>query len=221
MFPYNGWLGPGVTSVYRSVYNRKNLRVPVDLERAAQRGRLKSEANVVTSRAGPRPRSHLAGWEFDAAIAEFTARLSERPEFYRGTTASVTLADYPLAPDQLEALRAVLATAGIELGPIGEAPPVQELARRRALRPKAETDVKLSDSAKSLVADFAGARADLAQRRNAARRTVRRAERRRQSRRPASRRCRQLRPTRRPRLRSTTRHAARRASAAPRSATSS
>jgi septum site-determining protein MinC len=117
---------------------------------------------------------HLAGWEFDAAIAELTARLSERPEFYRGTTASITLGDNPLAPDQLEALAAVLATAGIELGRIAEAPPDQELARRRALRPKTETDVKLSDSAKSLIADFAGARADIAERRKRGETTVRR-----------------------------------------------
>ncbi|MGB6985124.1 MAG: septum site-determining protein MinC [Candidatus Aquilonibacter sp.] len=115
---------------------------------------------------------HLAGWEFDAAIAELTARLSERPNFYRGTTANVTLGGYPLAPEQVDALRAVLATAGIELGTIAEAPPDQELARRRALRPKA--DVKLSDSAKSLIADFAGARADIAERRKRGETTVRR-----------------------------------------------
>ncbi len=115
---------------------------------------------------------HLAGWEFDAAIAELTARLSERPEFYRGTTASITLGEHPLATEQIEALAAVLATAGIELGAIADAPPDQELARRRALRPKA--DVRLSDSARSLIADFAGARADIAERRKRGETTVRR-----------------------------------------------
>ncbi|HTZ55613.1 MAG TPA: septum site-determining protein MinC [Candidatus Acidoferrum sp.] len=118
---------------------------------------------------------HLAGWDFDTAIAELIARLSERPEFYRGTTASVTLGEQPLAPEQLEALRSVLASAGIELGPIAETLPDQELARRRALRPKNETDAKLSDSARSLVADFAGARADIAERRKRGETSVRRA----------------------------------------------
>jgi septum site-determining protein MinC len=109
---------------------------------------------------------HLAGWDFDTAIAELTARLSERPEFYRGTTASVIFGDEPLGPEQVEVLRAVLANAGIELGSIAEVLPDQELARRRALRPKAE--VKLSESARSLVADFAGARADIVARRKRA-----------------------------------------------------
>lgn len=114
---------------------------------------------------------HLAGWDFDAAIAELTARLSERPDFYRGTTASVTLGDAPLVPEQLDTLRGVLAAAGIELGDVGNAAPDQELARRRAMRPKA--DVKLSDSARSLVADFAGARADIAERRKRGEASVR------------------------------------------------
>jgi septum site-determining protein MinC len=115
---------------------------------------------------------HLAGWDFDAAIAELTARLSERPDFYRGTTASVSLGETALGPEQIEALRAVLAEAGIGLGPIAEGLPGQELARRRALRPK--VDVKLSDSARSLVADFAGARADIAARRKRGETSVRR-----------------------------------------------
>jgi septum site-determining protein MinC len=106
---------------------------------------------------------HLAGWEFDAAIAELAARLSERAEFYRGTTATVVVGETPLSETQLSALREVLTAAGIELGPVEQAPGGEELARRRALRPRRE--LKLSDAAKSLVADFAGARADIAERR--------------------------------------------------------
>ncbi|HTC30559.1 MAG TPA: septum site-determining protein MinC [Candidatus Acidoferrum sp.] len=106
---------------------------------------------------------HLAGWEFDAAIAELAARLSERTEFYRGTTATVVVGETPLSETQLNALREVLTAAGIELGPVEQAPGGEELARRRALRPRRE--LKLSDAAKSLVADFAGARADIAERR--------------------------------------------------------
>jgi septum site-determining protein MinC len=106
---------------------------------------------------------HLAGWEFDAAIAELAARLSERAEFYRGTTATVVVGETPLSEPQLSALREVLTAAGIELGPVDQVPGGEELARRRALRPRRE--LKLSDAAKSLVADFAGARADIAERR--------------------------------------------------------
>ncbi len=115
---------------------------------------------------------HLAGLDFDTAIQELTARLSERPEFYRGATASVTLGDEPLTPEQIDALQAALGLAGIELGAIGRAAPGQELARRRAMRPK--TEAELSDSARSLVADFAGARADIAERRKRGESSVRR-----------------------------------------------
>ena len=106
---------------------------------------------------------HLAGWEFDAALAELTARLSERGEFYRGATAKIVLGDAPLSDEQRGSLREVLAAAGIALGPVEHAPGGEELARRRAVRPRRE--LKLSDAARSLVADFAGARADIAERR--------------------------------------------------------
>jgi len=106
---------------------------------------------------------HLAGWEFEAALAELGARLAERAEFYRGTTASVVLGEAQLAPEELDRLREVLVAAGVELGAVEQAAGGEELARRRALRPKRE--LKLSDSARSLVADFAGARADIAERR--------------------------------------------------------
>jgi septum site-determining protein MinC len=116
---------------------------------------------------------HLAGWDYNAAIAELSARLSERPEFYRGTTARITLGDQPLVPEQFEALRVVLADAGIEIGDVAHASsPEQELVRRRALRPQPEA--QLSDAARSLVADFAGARADIAARRRRGESSVRR-----------------------------------------------
>ncbi|HUA09117.1 MAG TPA: septum site-determining protein MinC [Candidatus Acidoferrales bacterium] len=115
---------------------------------------------------------HLAGWDFDAAIAELTARLSERPEFYRGTRATVRYGETPLDAEQLEALRGVLAAAGIELTGVELPSAGEELARRRALRPKRE--LKLSDAARSLVADFAGARSDIAERRKRGESSVRR-----------------------------------------------
>ncbi|HTX56211.1 MAG TPA: septum site-determining protein MinC [Candidatus Acidoferrales bacterium] len=99
---------------------------------------------------------HLAGWDFDAAIAELAARLSERPDFYRGTSATAIAGETPPSPEQLDVLRETLASAGIELHGV----------RQRVL--------KLSDSARSLVADFAGARADIAERRKRGEASVRR-----------------------------------------------
>ncbi|HUN29358.1 MAG TPA: septum site-determining protein MinC [Alphaproteobacteria bacterium] len=116
---------------------------------------------------------HLAGWDFDAAVAELTARLGERADFYRGTAARVVLGGTPLTDEQLEQLRTVLGGAGIELRGVESSPDGEELARRRALRPKRE--LKLSDAARSLVADFDGARADIAERRKRGETSVRRA----------------------------------------------
>ncbi len=132
----------------------------------------------------------LAGRDFDAALAELEARIAERPGFYRGTRATAAFGDAP-SSDQLAALQSVLASGGIELGAVSGDEELrtlaseagfdfvervaggEELARRRALRPK--RDMKLSDAARSLVADFAGARADIAERRKRGETSVRRA----------------------------------------------
>ncbi len=118
----------------------------------------------------------------DEALPELEARLLERPGFYRGSAATAAFgASLPQA-SHLAELRRILEAGGITLSGVSGAPalepvatahglafaleaaPGQELARRRALRPKRET--KLSDAARSLVADFAGARADIAKRRS-------------------------------------------------------
>jgi septum site-determining protein MinC len=97
-----------------------------------------------------------------------------------------------LSADQLARLRAVLEehgialetlTGGLDLEPLALAHGLrfavtiddggEELARRRALRPKRE--IQLSDAARSLVADFDGARADIAARRKRGEASVRRA----------------------------------------------
>ncbi len=115
----------------------------------------------------------LADREFDGALSELQARLTERPEFYRGTSATAIVGDPSPSTAQLDALRALLETHGIALGGVEQAAAGEELARRRALRPKGE--LKLSESARSLVADFAGARSDIAQRRRSGQTSVRRA----------------------------------------------
>jgi septum site-determining protein MinC len=124
----------------------------------------------------------LAGRELDAAFGELQARLAERPGFYRGTAAVANFGATRPSPEDLGRLQELLSAAGIELRAVAGSPEVEEVARtsgiafetaaasdqhelerRRALRPRRE--VKLSDSARSLVADFAGARSDIADRR--------------------------------------------------------
>ena len=132
----------------------------------------------------------LAGRDFNAALAELEARIARQPEFYRGTRATAVFGETVPSAEQLAALREALTTGGIELAavageeallPVATAAGLEfvsqtggeELARRRALRPKRE--MKLSDAARSLVADFAGARADIADRRKRGESSVRRA----------------------------------------------
>ncbi len=117
----------------------------------------------------------LAGRDLTEAFEELEARLGERPGFYRGTSATANFGARAPAEDEVERLRSLLDSAGIELSSItqGEAaPPEAELVRRRAMRPVRE--VQLSDSARSLVADFAGARTDIAERRKRGESSVRR-----------------------------------------------
>jgi septum site-determining protein MinC len=124
----------------------------------------------------------LAGREVGAALDELHARLAERPGFYRGTVAVATFGTTRPSPAELNRLHELLTGAGIEMRAVSGSAEVEEVARecgvafeaaaasdqhelerRRALRPR--RDVKLSDAARSLVADFAGARADIAGRR--------------------------------------------------------
>jgi septum site-determining protein MinC len=115
---------------------------------------------------------HLADRDFDAALVELEARLGERPDFYRGVAATAVVGPAGLGDAEVERLRGALAAAGVELAGVERQAQDQELARRRAMRPANE--VKLSDAARSLVADFAGARADIAERRKRGETSVRR-----------------------------------------------
>lgn len=115
----------------------------------------------------------LAGGDIDAALDDLEARLRERGAFYSGTSAGVLHGAVPPNERQLERLRALLAAAGITLAGLAAAPPVA-LIRRRANRP--EREPAISESARSLVADFAGARADIAERRRKGEASVRRLE---------------------------------------------
>jgi septum site-determining protein MinC len=132
----------------------------------------------------------LGGRNFEDAFSELQGKLGERPGFYYGTAATAALGTSDLAVDDLERLRGVLREHGIALEALSGGSHLsllaqvsglrfvaagdggEELERRRALRPRRE--VQLSDAARSLVADFAGARADIAKRRKSGETSVRR-----------------------------------------------
>jgi len=115
-----------------------------------------------------------------AAGEELRGHFTERPDFYRGSHAVANLGILEPGADEIAAFRDVLAEFGItldgvsgsdtladtlanlQLAYLGPAPvaEVSALPRSRTSR-----QIELSPQARSLVADFAGARSDLAQRR--------------------------------------------------------
>ncbi|MBV8074515.1 MAG: septum site-determining protein MinC [Candidatus Eremiobacteraeota bacterium] len=100
---------------------------------------------------------------FADALEELRARLGAVTDFYRGTPAVVTVDALP-ADAEAEELGRTLDAAGI----LWDRTFVQtEVTNVTALpvRERAPREVVLSERARSLVADFAGARADLAERR--------------------------------------------------------
>jgi len=116
----------------------------------------------------------------DLAVEELRAHFAARPDFYRGSRATANLGDFEPPAAQIAGLRDALAEFGIALDGVSGvdalAPVVAQLdlaylgsaqaddvAALPLRRPPRE--VRLSDEARSLVADFAGARADLARRR--------------------------------------------------------
>ncbi|MFY9719992.1 MAG: hypothetical protein WAK16_10150, partial [Candidatus Cybelea sp.] len=121
----------------------------------------------------------LSPLDLQEGFIELQARLTEQPSFYRGAAALVNFGAALPSPDELRRLRELLDAAGISLrGVAGFDAELEGLARqeglvfelpreevewRQELRPVAE--VNLSESARSLIPDFAGARKDIAQRR--------------------------------------------------------
>ena len=122
----------------------------------------------------------FAGRSFAQAYGDLRDRLVGGPDFYRGTRATIIFGATPTM-DELEALRTSLAEAGMAWdGAYGESeldgllgvlgvpflgraphPTVAPLPARE----RVEREIILSESARSLVADFAGARSDLKDRR--------------------------------------------------------
>jgi septum site-determining protein MinC len=114
------------------------------------------------------------------ATAEILAQLEERPAFFRGSRAVVNLGLVEADLASLVALRLVLSEFGISVDGVSGVAALAPLLAELELpylgatsveevavipRPRVKRNVSLSDGARSLVADFAGARADLAARR--------------------------------------------------------
>lgn len=115
-----------------------------------------------------------------AAAEELRAQFADRPDFFRGSRAVANLGILEPQADEIVAFRDMLAEYGIVLDGIAGvealAPVVAQLelaylgsaqAADVAALPRQRTprEIRLSEEARSLVADFAGARADLARRR--------------------------------------------------------
>ncbi len=117
-----------------------------------------------------------------AAVDELRAQFAARPDFYRGSRAVANLGILEPPADELAAFRDALAEYGITLdgvsGSDALAGVVAELelaylgaagagAGEVAVLPRQRTprEVRLSEEARSLAADFAGAREDMVRRR--------------------------------------------------------
>jgi septum formation inhibitor MinC len=115
-----------------------------------------------------------------AAAEELRAQFAGRPEFYRGSRAVANLGLLEPPAGELAAFRDALAEFGIVLDGVCGGESVAQIAAEVDLaylgsaqvaevaalpRKRQQREVRLSDEARSLVADFAGARADMVRRR--------------------------------------------------------
>lgn len=109
----------------------------------------------------------LSERNFDQACDELKARFAEQPSFYRGSSAVANFGAMPPSPEAVARLRAVLDDAGVSLRALsGSGEGLEGIAEAQGLAfEAAAVPIRLSDSARSLAADFAGARSDIAQRR--------------------------------------------------------
>ncbi len=115
-----------------------------------------------------------------AATEELRGQFAARPEFYRGSRAVADLGILEPPAAEIAALRDALAEFGITLDGVSGVDAIAAVVAQLDLaylgssaaadvaalpRPRRQREVRLSDEARSLVADFAGAREDLARRR--------------------------------------------------------
>ncbi|HEY9084578.1 MAG TPA: septum site-determining protein MinC [Candidatus Tyrphobacter sp.] len=117
----------------------------------------------------------LSEHDVGRALADLDAHLAEQPEFYRGGSATALFGESVPTPEQLADLCALLDARGIALRALSGGAEVEQLARSHALDfTIAASPAVLSPAARSLVADFAGARSDIAARRKRGEASVRR-----------------------------------------------
>lgn len=106
----------------------------------------------------------LSEQDVEGGFADLDARLARQPDFYRGSKARAVFGVQMPPPERIDDLRRVLESYGIELESLDGGGDGSTPAAR------------LSSSARSLVADFAGARSDIASRRKRGEASVRRNE---------------------------------------------
>ena len=110
----------------------------------------------------------LSERNLEEACDELKARLAEQPSFYRGSSAVANFGATLPSAEALTRVRAVLDDAGVRLRALsGWGEGFEGLAEAEGLAfEPLPPPIRLSDSARSLVADFAGARDDIAKRRS-------------------------------------------------------
>jgi len=118
----------------------------------------------------------LSGRDLEQAFGELEARLASQPSFYNGASAVAGFGTTLPAAADIARLRGLLLQAGITLRALsGSSEGLSALAQAENLQFEVGA-AHLSDSARSLVADFAGARGDIAARRKRGEASVRRAK---------------------------------------------
>jgi septum site-determining protein MinC len=118
----------------------------------------------------------LAGRDLGEALDELEAHLFEQPSFYHGSSAIANFGAALPSTEQVKRLRGILNGAGIALRAFcGSSEELAAVAAGEGLAFE-RVAPRLSQSARSLVADFAGARTDIAQRRKRGESSVRRAK---------------------------------------------
>ncbi|MEO7040135.1 MAG: septum site-determining protein MinC [Candidatus Elarobacter sp.] len=118
----------------------------------------------------------------NAAVDELRVQFAERPDFYRGSRAVANLGILEPPATELAAFRDALAEYGIILDGVSGVDAIAAIVAELDLaylgstaaaaadvaalpRQRREREIRISDQARSLVADFAGARTDMVRRR--------------------------------------------------------
>jgi septum site-determining protein MinC len=145
------------------VDNAKNLRILCGWREGSQTTLLAKQRLTLLRGRRDGLEVRVSSDDLDSGFTKLQARLTERPSFFRGTSAVVDFGSRLPTHDDLARLRKILDEAGVTLRALaGSDDRLPACASEASLEYQAP---RLSASARSLVADFAGARNDIAQRR--------------------------------------------------------